>query len=233
MMALIDTRRVSHMIYGSLLQQQSVVDKIERGVISAGNTINMTVINQSSPQGAPSLVQAQLSELRPATKQSTQIINKSNKPLLWAVRSKEGGSSAQVTVLTKEHGTTYQTAVHISLFGKMYSIQLRISYPGLALGRMLHVRNIVPIDSAMTVACKTGDFNRAFQLLTSGSAHGSDVTPGGWPMLDVSTILLREEVHSPHNMSSTLSRVGLQDSSACSSNMELNPTSGTGSTICE
>jgi hypothetical protein len=42
----------------------------------------------------------------------------------------------------------------------------------------------------MTVACKTGDFDSARILLASGLAHVSDVTPGGWPMLDVRAISL-------------------------------------------
>ena len=61
---------------------------------------------------------------------------------------------------------------------------------------MLHVRNIVPTDSAMVVACLTGDFNGALELLTRGSAHGSDITPGGWPLLDVSVDYIRAEAQN-------------------------------------
>lgn len=221
------------MVFGILLQQQSIVDRVEKGEISARNVIHMNVVNKSSPQSMPSVVQAQLSEIKPTAKQLTKAITKPTKPLIWTVRSSQEAFSAQVIVLSKEKGTSYQAAVHISLLGKMYSVQLQMSCPGFSLDRMLHVRNIVPTDSAMTVACRTGDFGRALELLTSGLAHGSDITPGGWPMLDVSVNFLRTEMCSADDIGSTLSRVGLLGLSVCSSTMELIPTWSTGSTTCE
>lgn len=221
------------MIYRILLQQQSTMDRIETGENLARNVINMAVIGQSSPQSMPSVVQAQFSEIGPTTKQSTQVITKPAKPLLWTVRSNRWGFSAQVVAIPKEEGTSYRTAVHMSLFGKMYSVQLQMSCPSFSFDHMSHVRNIVPTDSAMTVACLAGDFNSALQLLTSGSAHGSDITPGGWPMLDVSVNFFRTKLRNANNTGSTLSRAGLPGSSACSSNMELIRIWCMGSITCE
>jgi len=218
------------MIYMILLQQQFTLDRIERGKIS---TVNMAVINQSSPQSMPSVVQAQLSEIKPMTKQSTQVITKPTKLLPWTVRFDLWGFSAQVVVLPKDKGARYRAVVHISLLGKMYSVQLQMSCPGFSFDRMLHAPNIVPTDSAMTVACRTGDFDSARELLESGLAHGSDITPGGWPMLDVSVNSLRAEMCDANDTGSTPSRAGLPGSSACSSNMELIPTWRMGSIICE
>jgi hypothetical protein len=174
------------MIYGILLQQQSTMDKIERGEILGKNVINMAVISQPSPQSTPAVIQAQLSEIKPMAKQSTHVITKPTKLLPRTARFDRWGFSAQLVTLPKDGGTSYRAAVHISLLGKMYSVQLQMSYPGFSFDRMLHVRNIVPTDSEMAVACRTGDFDRARKLLASGSAHGSDITASGWPMLDVS-----------------------------------------------
>jgi len=84
--------------------------------------------------------------------------------------------------------------VHVSLFDKMYSVQVRTATPDFSLDRMLHVRNIIPTDSAMTVACRTGNFDTARKLLEGGLAHGSDITPGGWPMLDVRSLCFGVDV---------------------------------------
>ncbi len=68
----------------------------------------------------------------------------------------------------------------------MYSIQLQVAALSLSFSRMFHVRNIVPDDSDMAVACRAGDFDLADRLLRSGLAYGSVVTASGWTMLDVS-----------------------------------------------
>ncbi len=233
MTLLTDPRRVSHAIYGILRQQQSTFDRIQSVEISTNNILNMAVINQSSSELLPSVVQAQLSEIKPMSKQSTQVISKPTKLLPWTVRFDRWGILAQVVVLPKDKGKSYQAAVHISLLGKMYTVQLQMSCPDFSFDRMLHVRNIVPTDSAMSVACRTGDFDSARRLLASGAAHGSDITLAGWPMLYVSVEFLCIEICNANDTGSMLSRAGLPDSSACSSNMELIRTWRMGSMICE
>lgn len=184
MTALIEPRRVSRLVYEILLRQQSALDRIQSSQISTNNILKMAVINQSSPQPSS----AQLSETKPMSKQSTQVLSEPTKLLPWTVRFDRGSISAQIVVSPRDRGKSYQAAVQISLFGKMYTIQLQISFPDFSFDRMLHVRNIVPTDSAMTIACRTGDFNSALKLLSSGAAHGSDITLAGRPMLDVSVI---------------------------------------------
>ena len=233
MTMLIDPRRVSHAIYEILRQQQSTFDKIRSGEISTNNVFNMAVINSSNPHSLPSVVQAQLSEIKPTSKQSSQIISKPTKLLPWTVRFDRWGLSAHVVVLPKDKGKSYQAAVHISLLGKMYTIQLQMSCPNFSFDRMLHVRNIVPTDSAMTVACRTGDFDSARRLLASGAAHGSDITLAGWPMLDVSANFLCIKICNADGTASMLLRAGLPGSSACSSNMELTPIWRMRSVICK
>ena len=178
--ALTYSRRVSHMIYGALLQQQSKLDGI-----STKNIINMAVVNHASSKSLSSAVEAQLIKGSPTTKQSAQLSIKPSNLLPWAIRLDRQGFSAQVAALPKKNGSSYQANLHISLLGKMYSIHLQLAYPSFSFNRMLHIRNIVPTDSAITVACRTGDFNTARKLLISGAAHGSDVTLAGWPMLHV------------------------------------------------
>lgn len=233
MTMLIDPRRVSHAIYEIIRQQQSTLDRIQSGEISTGNVLNMAVINQSHPHLLPSVVQAQLSDIKLMSKQSSRIISKPTKLLPWTVQFDRWGLSAQLVVLPKDKGKSYQAAVHISLFGKMYTFQLQMSCPNFSFDRMLHVRNIVPDDSAMTVACRTGDFDSARRLLACGAAHGSDITPAGWPMLEVSAKFLGFQTCNADDTGSMLLRVGLAGSSACSSNMELTPTWRMGSMTCE
>ena len=168
------------MIYGALLQQQSTLHEI-----STNNIINMTVVNQGSPESLPPVIQDQLYKGRLTTKQSAQLTNKPANLLPWAIRFDRQGFSAQIAALPKDDGNSYQADLHITLFGKMYSINLQMACPSFSFNRKLHVRNVVPTDSAMIIACRTGDFNTARKLLASGAAHGSDVTLAGWPMLDV------------------------------------------------
>ena len=188
MTMLTDSRRVSHAIYDILRQQKSAFDRVQSGQMSTSTILNMSVINQSSHDSLPSVVQAQSSEVEPMSKQSTHVISKPTKLLPWTVRFDRWGLSAQVVVLPKNNGKSYQAGVRISLLGKMYTFQLQIFCPDFSFDRMLHVRNIVPTNSAITVACRTGDFDSARRLLASGAAHGSDITLAGWPMLDVSLI---------------------------------------------
>ena len=203
------------MIYGALLQQQSTLNEI-----SNRNIFNMTVVNQGSPPSLPSVAPAQLSKDRHSTKQPAQAADRPISLLPWTIRFDRQGFSVQIHALPNDKGCSYQAAVHITLLGRMYSIHLQMVYPSFSFNRMLHVRNIVPTDSAMTVACRTGDFNTARKLLTSGAAHGSDVTLAGWPMLDVGVYSLCPKINA-NNLNSTLLRAGLLGSSACSLNMEL------------
>jgi hypothetical protein len=46
-----------------LLQQQSIMDKLERGKILCNSAINMAVINQSNAHTMPATLKAQLSEI--------------------------------------------------------------------------------------------------------------------------------------------------------------------------
>ena len=177
MTALIKPRRVSRLVYGILLQQQSTLLRIEGSVIPTNSILNMAVMNQSTPQ----LLPAQLFKTKP--------ISQPTKLLPWTVRFDKWGVSAQIVVLPRDKGKSYQAAVQLALFGKLYTIQLQMSVPDFSFDRILHVRNTVPTNSAMTVACRTGDFDSARKLLSSGAAHGSDITLAGRPMLDVSVIL--------------------------------------------
>lgn len=113
---------------------------------------------------------------------------KPTKLLPCILRFDRQGFSAQVAAIPKDRGQSYQVALHIPLCGKMYSVQLQMSCPGFSFDRILHVCNIVQNDSAMTVACSTGDFDSTRKLLASSAAHGNDITVAGWPMLDVSEI---------------------------------------------
>ncbi len=149
------------MIYGTLLQQQSIIEKIERGEILGKNIINMAVANQASPQSTPPAVQAEFSELKSTAKLSTQVITNPTKLLPRAARFDRWGFSAQLVRLPKETGSSYRAAVHISLFGRRYGVRMQMSNTGFSLDRMLHVHNIIPTDSAMTIACKTGAFDGA------------------------------------------------------------------------
>lgn len=192
MTALTGPRRVSHIIYEILMQQQRTLETIERNGISAKNVMNVAVINQSNPQSIFSVLQDQLSDIKPAKRQSTQVITKPTKLLPWTVRFDRWCLSVQVVALPRDESTSYRAAAHVSLFARMYSVQLDMSFSRFSFDRMLHVCNIVPVDSEMTVACKTGDFESAQRLLQSGSARGSDMAFGGRPMLDVS-----ENLHRP------------------------------------
>ena len=180
----------------------------------------MVIVNQSSPEPLPSVARSQLSEGRPMMKKTAQAANKPTNVLPWTVQFGRQGFSAEIAALPQDGGSSYRAVVNIALLGKMYSIHLQMAYPSFSFNRMLHVRNIVPADSAMTVACRTGDFNTARKLLTSGAAHGSDVTLAGWPMLDVGVQLFVPNSNAD-NLSSTLSKAGRPGSLACSSNMEL------------
>lgn len=182
------------MIYGMLLQQQCILHDTGGSVISTTNLVNMAVISQPSPESLPPVSQPRLFARKARTKRSTQIISKPTKLLPWIVRFDQQGFSAQVFAFPKGKGMSYQAAVRISLLGKLYSFKLQISCPSFSFDRMFHVRNIVPTDSAMTVACRAGDFNSAHKLLASGAAHGSDITSAGWPMLDVSADSLRGQI---------------------------------------
>ena len=183
-------RRVSHMIYGTLQRQQSTLDSMQRKEISMDNIPRLPFVDQGNPQSARSLVQVHLSEIAPSPKQSTPIISKPTKLVPWTVRYDRWGFSVQIVALPKDKSTKYQAVVQISLLGKVYTVQLQMSCPDFSFDRMLHVCNIVPIDSALAVACKTGDFDSAYGILTGGVAHGYDITGEGLPMIDVRTLYL-------------------------------------------
>ena len=183
--------RLGHTIYGMLQQQQNLLNKIERDGSTTSNMPSISIVNQSNPQPWPLLVEARSSEVRPPPKQSSQMISKPTKSLPWTVQFEGLGVSGQVVALPNDKGKRYQAAVHVSFFGKMYTIQIRLPWTDFTFDRILHVRNIVPIDCEMTNACRRGDFDTARKLLSGGAAHGSDVSVGGWPMLDVSDRCIR------------------------------------------
>ncbi|KAL2822821.1 ankyrin repeat-containing domain protein [Aspergillus cavernicola] len=177
--------RISQMVYRLLLNQQATMDRIEKGEIIGKKVIDMSVVNQPSPQSAPAVIQVQLSEVRRTPQPLAQVTNpKSTKQVPWAVRFNRWGFGAQIVTIPKGEGTSYRAGVQVSLRGRVYSVQLQMSLQDFSLYPAMHVRNTVPANSEMAIACKTGDFNRARELLVSGLAHGSDVTPSGWPMLD-------------------------------------------------
>lgn len=183
--ATMEQLRVSNMIYGVLLQQQSTLDKLGRGEITAKSVINMAVVNQSSPQSLRSESDSQLAITKPTRKRSTQWMTRRAKLLPSILDFGRQGFSAQLVASAKDRNHSYQISVDVPLFGKMYSIELQMSYPAFTFDCMLHVRNIVPSDCAMAVACKTGDFDNARKILASGAAHGNDITEAGLPMLDL------------------------------------------------
>ena len=209
------------------------MDRIQKYEPSANDVHNVEIINQGSALSLPLVVHAQPSEIKTISKQSTQIISKPTKLLPWTVRFDLWGSSAQVVALPKDKGRSYQTTVHISLLGKIYTVQLQISCPDFSFDRILRARNVVPNDSAITVACILGDFDSAYKLFSSGAAHGSDVTLAGRPMLDVSMNSPIVQTCNTNDMGSMLLRAGLAGLFVCFSNMELILTWHMGSIICE
>ena len=233
MTVLTEPRRVSHTIYELLQQQQATLNGIQSNGTWTKEVLTMSVMNQSSVQPFPSVIQTQLSKTFPISEQSPQIMPNPTKLLPWIVKCDLWGSSAQVIALPKGKGKSYQADVHISMLGKLYTIQLQLSCPDLSFDRMLHVCNIVPSNSAMTAACKSGDFNSARKLLASGAAQGSDVTSAGWPMLDVSVDSSRNELRITDDADSMLSRAGLLGWFAYSWSMELTQTCRMVSITCK
>ncbi|KAJ5175412.1 ankyrin [Penicillium canariense] len=147
--------------------------------------IKMAIVNQPSPHSQHALIQVQLSEVQTMPRPSSQVIR--NNPAKTGPRTasfERWGISTRIFTTSKEKGTSYQAGVHVSLFGKMYSVQVQMSLPEFSLYPTMNVRNTVSANSRMAIACKSGDFDRARQLLASGAARGNDVTPSGWPMLD-------------------------------------------------
>ncbi|KAI3319325.1 ankyrin repeat-containing domain protein [Xylariaceae sp. AK1471] len=184
---LMEQLRISRIIYGMLHRQQSLMDKLERGdIVGQNNTINMSVITRPTPQLSTAVIEAQLRELHLEPKANTRskVITKPRKLLPRGARFDRWGFAGHLVALPQDKGTSYQAGVRISLLGKMYSVQLRMVNPGFSFAPILSVRNIVPTDSELALVCRTGNFDRARQLLTTGMAHGSDVTASGWPMLD-------------------------------------------------
>ncbi|KAI1421583.1 ankyrin repeat-containing domain protein [Xylaria sp. FL1777] len=179
--------RISRIIYGMLHRQQSLMDKLERGdVVAQNNTIHMSVITRPTPQLSTAVIEAQLRELHlePKPNNRQKLITKPTKLLPRGARFERWGFAGHLVALPQEKGTSYQAGVRISLLGKMYSVQLRMATPGFSFVPMMSVRNIVPTDSELALVCRTGNFDRARELLTTGMARGSDVTASGWPMLD-------------------------------------------------
>lgn len=178
-------RRISQMIYQLLISQQSTMSKIEKGGIGSSNVINMAVVNQPGPSSPPTLIQAQLSEVAPKQQRSTQLARQPANAGSWASGTDQYGFSAQVATIAKDKGTSYRAGIRVALLGKVYSVKLHVSLQNFSFYPIFNARNVVPINSEMAQACKTGDFSRVRGLLRSGKARGSDVTTGGWPMLDV------------------------------------------------
>lgn len=176
------------MMYGLLVQQQSALNRLEKSRATNSNVLGVAVINQSSPSFNPTFAQTQILGPSALRKQSNQLTKKSTKLLPWTARFNQWGVSGQLTMLPKDESTSYRATVHVSVLSKTYSLQMKVILPEFTFDRMLHVRNIVPKDCAMVIACKTGDFDQARRLLERGEAQGSDITSGGWPMLDVSQI---------------------------------------------
>ncbi|KAK0754841.1 ankyrin repeat-containing domain protein [Schizothecium vesticola] len=189
--------RLSRVIYGMLIQQQTTMDKIEMGELLGQQVFQMAVISQGDDKSTPTVLQARLDEIEewpskgawekpPDPWKNAETITRPSKYLPSTTRFNRWGFSAHLVALPGPNNTIYRAAVHVSLLGKMYSVQLRLSTLGFpfALTRKVHVRNVVPNDSAMALACRAGNFDKARTLLTSNLAHGSDVTAAGWPMLD-------------------------------------------------
>lgn len=102
------------------------------------------------------------------------------------VRLNGWGLSADLAMQEKQEGASSELTLRLGLFSKVYTAQIRVNWPGSSFDRMLHTQNMIPSDSPMVRACKAGDFRSVQRLLSSGAAHGNDVTDTGWPMLDVS-----------------------------------------------
>lgn len=190
MTALIEPRRVSHMIYGMLLQQQSTLNGIGKSELSTRNIVNMAVINHNEPQPFSPVPEAQCFGIKSSTR---QVTTKPKRLSPWIFRFGAYGLSARIAALQKGEGTSYQAGIHLVLLGRMFSVQLQMSCLGLSFDHMLHTRNVVPTDSPLAAACRNGDFNSARKLLESGTAQGSDITDAGWPMLDVSIAFFHTE----------------------------------------
>ena len=183
-----------------MLQQQATMDKIERGELLSQQIFQMTVIKQPDVKSAPTVLEARLSEMEQERNRGSglntarqpsrcvQVTTQPTKLLPWTARFGRWGFAAQLVAVPGPENTRYSAAMHVSLLGKLYSVQLRVSSLGFpfSVERKLHIHNIVPDNSEMTVACRAGDFDTARALLMSNTAHGSDVTASGWPVLDVS-----------------------------------------------
>lgn len=202
-----------------LLQQQSTLDRIESGgLLASNNIVNATLVSQTvhQPLSLLSRPLASKPELA-ASKKSVTKFQKKQQP--WTYLFDQRGISAQLVLLPYEKGTVYRAALHISLFDKMFSTHLQFSQSVFSFDRMLHVRNIVPSNAPMTIACQLGDFNTVRSLLQDGVASGSDVTPEGLPMLEVSCSRLTPENTELTTVDSVPLGAGLRDLLAYFSSM--------------
>ena len=94
--------------------------------------------------------------------------------------------------------TTYSVAFRLQVLSKVRAlcINLRMQKSSLLsmdlsfVGRGLRVCNIVPEESEIMTACKTGDSFKVWKLLNSRSASVHDVTPTNASPLLVSTLMI-------------------------------------------
>lgn len=215
-----------------LYERLQTVETTLQGILLGQQVFQMAVIRQSDDKSTPTALQARLDEIEewplkdasekpPDPSRTAETITRPSKYLPSTGRFDRWGFSAHLVALPGPKNTTYRAAAHVSLLGKMYSVQLRLStldFP-FAMDRKGHVRNVVPNDSAMALACRAGDFDKASTLLAANLAHGSDVTAAGWPMLDVSPALGFKGLRDPELIASSSlpSKAGLRGSSTCSS----------------
>jgi hypothetical protein len=145
----------------------------------------MSVVNHAAPNAPPALIRAQLTEVQRDVSEPSRSTNMSTRPFRKSQGVPKANRSSALVAASKEKGAGWHAGLQLSLFGKLYSIKLNMSLQGFNLYPTFQARNIVPLNSDMAKACKAGDFAMVRSLLTNGLARGSDVTPRGWPMLDV------------------------------------------------
>lgn len=200
-----------------MLHQQSTLDKLHKGeLLASSNLIDTTLIGRIDHDSSLLLHQSARSEPNSATS-----LSRTRNIIPWKFLFEREGVSAQLVSLPNGEGTFYRATLHISLFSKMYSTRLTFSPSFFNFDRMLHVHNIVSNDAPIIMACQVGDFDAVRSILRDGAARGSDVTPQGYPILEVSQVINDHGNERLISINSMPLRVVLQDLFDCFSNTVL------------
>ena len=116
------------MIYRMLRYRQPTLVRIQSDDTST-KLFNKVVIEQSSPRPLSAVVQAQPSESQPISNRSAQVISKPTKLWHWAVGFDPLGFLVYFVAFPNENSQSDQVAVHVTLVGIIYNVQLQLSFP--------------------------------------------------------------------------------------------------------